>query len=204
MKYLKLFESLENIHEICKKYDIKNYTINSDGSIDVDGYVNLSFMNLTKLPIKFRKVIDNFFCSNNKLTSLEGAPIHVGGNFYCDKNRLTSLEGSPAHVGGYFSCYHNKVKSLEGGPYYVGGHFSFSNNNITSLEGVPSHIGGVFDCEYNPVYKVWKLFEDKSKIELFNDYDIIRGKDIVLDRLNDFLITIGKKPVKSVRGYNNI
>ena len=30
------------IEEICEKYNIRNYTINEDGSIDVDGYVNLS------------------------------------------------------------------------------------------------------------------------------------------------------------------
>ena len=33
MKYLKLFESFEEIDEICKKYNIKNYNINTDGSI---------------------------------------------------------------------------------------------------------------------------------------------------------------------------
>ncbi len=36
MKYLKLFESFEDIDEICKKYSIENYTINTDGSIDVN------------------------------------------------------------------------------------------------------------------------------------------------------------------------
>ncbi len=36
MRYLKLFESFEDIDEICRKYRIENYTINSDGSIDVN------------------------------------------------------------------------------------------------------------------------------------------------------------------------
>jgi len=40
----------KEIHKICKEYGIKNYTINTDGSIDVDGYVNLSKKRLTKLP----------------------------------------------------------------------------------------------------------------------------------------------------------
>ena len=51
---IKLFEQFNNeqeIHDICKKYNIENYTINSDGSIDVDGNVNLSKMNLTELPL---------------------------------------------------------------------------------------------------------------------------------------------------------
>ena len=36
-----------SIEEICKKYRIKNYTINDDGSIDVDGYVYLHGYGLT-------------------------------------------------------------------------------------------------------------------------------------------------------------
>ena len=35
----------QKIHDICKVYNINNYTINSDGSIDVDGNVNLSTVN---------------------------------------------------------------------------------------------------------------------------------------------------------------
>jgi hypothetical protein len=40
MRYLKLFESFENIDSICWKYNIKDYIINSDGSIDVYGHVD--------------------------------------------------------------------------------------------------------------------------------------------------------------------
>jgi len=39
MKYLKkyrLFENHDEIHKICKEYGIENYTINGDGSIDVE------------------------------------------------------------------------------------------------------------------------------------------------------------------------
>ena len=42
---IKLFEQFNNeqeIIEICKKYNIENYTINSDGSIDVNGGVTLT------------------------------------------------------------------------------------------------------------------------------------------------------------------
>ena len=204
MKYLKLFESLENIHEVCKEYNITNYTINSDGSIDVDGNVNLKDRKLTKLPLKFRNVSGYFYCNNNNLTSLEGSPTHVGSTFMCSYNNLTDLEGGPTHVGGNFYCGSNKLTSLEYGPSHVSGSFYCQYNNITSLEGFQTHVSGDFYCDNNPVYEIWKLFKDKSKVELFNDYDIIRGTDIVLDRLNDFLITISKKPVKSVRGYNNI
>ena len=65
MKHLKIFEDFEDIDSICKKYDITNYTINSDGTIDVDGIVNLYDKRLTKLPLKFGKVTGYFDCSSN-------------------------------------------------------------------------------------------------------------------------------------------
>ena len=34
--------SNEEIHQICQQYNIENYTINPDGSIDVEGNVDLS------------------------------------------------------------------------------------------------------------------------------------------------------------------
>lgn len=46
----------QEISDICKKYDIENYTINPDGSIDVNGNVNLSTFNLTELPLTFNYV----------------------------------------------------------------------------------------------------------------------------------------------------
>ncbi len=57
--------------------------------------------------------------------------------------------------------------------------------------------------------EVWKLFEDTTKIELLNDFDIFRDEEteepvIIMDRLNDFLLTIGKDTVKKVDKYKNI
>ena len=187
MKYLRLFESFENIDEICKKYRIENYTINSDGSIDVNGIVNLHNLGLEKLPIKFNKVNGYFYC-NNKLTSLEGSPVEVNGDFYCRNNYLTSFEYAPKIIRGSFSC---------------------SDNNIKTFEYFPSFVKGEFWRTYNPIYKVWNLFRDTTKIELLNDFDIFRDEDtdepaIIMDRLNDFLLTIGKDPVEKVKGYKNI
>ena len=112
MKHIKLFESFEDIESICKKYNITNYTINSDGSIDVDGNVNLSRKGLTKLPLKFGNVTGYFYCSDNQLTTLEGSPKEVGGGFYCNNNKLTSLKGGPAKLGGEFNCQLNQLPKL--------------------------------------------------------------------------------------------
>ena len=104
----------QEIHDICKKYEIKNYTINPDGSIDVEGSVYLFNMNLDKLPLKFNRVSGYFICSRNRLTSLEGCPKEVGETFYCSSNKLTSLQYSPEIVYGRFYCGDNPLESLDG------------------------------------------------------------------------------------------
>lgn len=119
MKHLRIYESFQSeakIKEICKKYGIENYTVNSDGLIDVNGGVDLRYLKLTKLPIKFGTVSGDFYCNSNKLTTLEGSPNHVGGDFYCADNKLTTLEGAPNHVGGNLDCTYNQHEypSIEG------------------------------------------------------------------------------------------
>ena len=188
MRYLKLFESFEDIDKICREYKIRNYTINSDGSIDVDGNVDLYDKGLTKLPLKFNKVNGDFNCSYNKLTSLEGSPVEVNGDFDCHNNNLTSFEYAPKIIRGTFNCQFNNIKSFE---YF------------------PKFVKGDFYCIGNRIYQVWDLFRDTTKIELLNDFDIFRDEDtnqpcIIMDRLNDFLLTIGEDPVKKVDRYKNI
>ena len=154
------------------EYGVKNYTINDDYTIDVDGYVNLVGKDLTELPeyIRFGVVkgdfncsgnglislrgcprevrLGNFLCNHNQLTSLEGVPKKVEKIFDCSNNKLTSLEGAPENVVGSFYCGSNKLTSLEGAPKKVGGHFGCSNNKLTSLKGAPKKTR-VFDCSHN-------------------------------------------------------
>ena len=99
---------------ICDKYGIQDWSINDDGLVDVDGSVNLEELELTRLPLKFGKVTDHFWCIDNYLTTLEGAPKRVGGNFSCSDNQLTTLEGAPKRVGGNFWCKNNPLTSLDG------------------------------------------------------------------------------------------
>jgi hypothetical protein len=107
-----LFESFNDIETTCKKYNIKNYTINPDGTVDVNGDVYLISRGSTKLPLKFGRVDGYFDCSYNQLTTLEGGPRSVGGDFYCGGNKLTTLEGGPREVGGYFDCSYNPIYSV--------------------------------------------------------------------------------------------
>jgi hypothetical protein len=180
MKYIrpyKIFESAspnfpttrEEVIQVCKRYDIKNYTINDDLSIDVDGNVNLTSNGLEYLPLKFNYVGGGFSCSNNRLKTLEGCPQTVGGNFYCNNNKLVSLEGCPQTVGGYFYCTNNKLKDLE---YF------------------PEVSGNVY-IKGNTVYLLIYTFIDNADIfmiEDFVDYEVVRNRDtVMLDRLQTFI-----------------
>ena len=145
--------------ELLKSCVKGTYTINDDGSIDVEGAVTLSSKKLTKIPFNFGKVSGNVYCHNNQLTSLKGSPNTVGGNFYCYSNQLTSLEGAPNTVGVCFSCSNNQLTTLEGAPNTVGSGFYCSSNKLTSLEGSPNTVGGSFDCSSNPNLPYSELFK---------------------------------------------
>jgi len=124
----------------------------STGLVDVDGDFYCSVSGLQNLMgVRFGRVSGNFDCSNNQLTSLEGAPQEVGKDFGCIFNQLTSLEGAPQKVGRDFYCTHNKLTSLEGAPQEVGEDFKCYDNKLTSLEGSPQEIVGNFFCFNNPL-----------------------------------------------------
>jgi hypothetical protein len=169
--FIKESKSRKEIEDICHKYFIYGYTINEDGSIDVEGNVELASKRLEKIPLNFRHVSGSFYCeSNRELSSLEGCPETVGGNFHCfytniktleggpktvgdyygaSNNKLISLEGGPNEVGGAFLCYKNELVSLVGGPKKVGGSYRCTDNKLTSLVGAPDYVGGTFRCDSN-------------------------------------------------------
>ena len=145
------------IDEICEKYEIENYTINDDGTIDVNGNVNLSSKGLTELPLVFNKVSGDFDCGVNKLTSLKGSPRWIGGGFYCDHNQLTSLEFSPDYVGGSFWCSNNQLTdnycdSEIGGDFY------------TSLKQDGLNKNGGVVINYNKWRKLYKRKQILNKL----------------------------------------
>ena len=204
---------MTEIHNLCKKYDINNYTINDDMSISVDGSVNLSYRNLKSIPIKFKEVGGYFYCYGNQLTSLKYCPETVGGDFYCDNNQLTSLRGCPRTVGGYFSCSNNQLTSLEYCPETVSGYFNCHYNQLTSLKYCPETVGGGFNCyrnqltnfdglpEFfeqsiylsgNPVNEIYELFnEDPRCIYWLREYDVIMDMTVVGYRLEEVFHTLG-------------
>ena len=95
-----------DIEAWCEEMKIRNYTINSNGEIDVKGDVDLRSRDFEELPYKFGRVNNMFslsMCLN--LTSLKNCPNYVGGNFSCSYcPQLDSLEGCPKKVKTHFYC----------------------------------------------------------------------------------------------------
>ena len=156
MKHVKLFEafSTPSLTEDQKVWLDKCTTgiwnLNSStGLVDVDGDFKCSSQGLKELKgVKFGKVSGNFYCYENQLTTLEGAPQTVNG-FYCYGNQLTTLEGAPQTVKGSFYCSENQLTTLEGAPQTVKWSFNCDGNQLTTLEGAPQTVGGGFNCERN-------------------------------------------------------
>ena len=217
----KIFESRmsdQDIHRICKGYDIKGYDINLDGSISVDGNVGLFHRYLEKIPLKFKEVSGYFYC-HDQLTSLEGCPEKVGGGFSCSYNQLTSLKGCPKEVGGSFYCHDNQLTSLKGCPEKVGGDFHCNHNQLTSLEGcpdakaiycdnnqitnfegIPEFWEGELSISNNPVDQIFQLFNrDVRCIDLINEFDVIQGDRVVKDRLEEVFSQLNMEIPKNIK-----
>ncbi len=158
-----------NIKYICGKYRIKNYTVNSDGSIDVDGNVYLDNRKLTKLPLKFNNVNGSFYCPYNKLTTLEGSPKSIMGSFDCSNNKLTNLKNSPKYVFGNFYCGGNLLKSLSDGPDKVDGNFYCKNNKLITNKSKTKLKGRFYttfleDGLFKENYNKWNIKQRRKSI----------------------------------------
>jgi hypothetical protein len=219
-KFKQYFGNTE-IDKICKKYKIKNYTINSDNSVDVDDNVKLRDKDLKSIPLNFNIINGYFDCGYNNLTSLKGCPVRVGSMFSCYGNKLTSLQHSPQYVeNGDFSCRSNKIESLQYCTELIRGGFSCSYNKLTSLEYHPT-VYGEFYCrnnqintfenfyyykedvyfDGNPIYDIYELFNDMKLIELANYYGFEWKGEIDLYKLDIFLKETNHEYKGSLREY---
>ncbi len=124
---------VNEIHDICDHYCIKKYTINGDGSIDVDGDVNLNRCGLTEIPLDFNKVSGLFYCGNNMITSLKGSPREVGKYFYCGGNNLTSLEYCPSIIREILYCNDNPLIFLNKAQIEVGTGFVCTDTKLPEI-----------------------------------------------------------------------
>jgi hypothetical protein len=109
----------------------------------------------------------------------------MNGVFYCYNNKLKSLQGAPSVVNGYFYCYNNKLTSLAGAPSVVKGDFYCADNNLTSLAGIHKIIKEIHETAYfddNPIKSnVLGLMRIKGLTKVYLD------NKQVMDILNKYL-----------------
>ena len=159
---------IEEIKRVCEFYNITDYDINSDGSIDVYQTVDLSFSELTELPLNFNLVNGNFNCMRNNLTSLRGCPKKVNGYFSCSYNNLTTLEHAPKKVFGDFYCYNNDLET------------NYCNVNLRGQFHTSTNESGlVIENDIALNYNTWLLKMKRKKIfEFLNEVYINSNNDI--------------------------
>lgn len=183
--------NFNEISSICDHYGISNYSINSDGSIDVDGDVDLRGIRfwdvfkirgkrnnwtLDRLPLSFRKVSGTFDCRYNNLEFLDGCPIEVGGDFFISDNRLKSLVGCPIMVR-RFLAGDNLITDLVGCPEVINGDFNVSGNrNLVSLKGGPRLVlkNGYYD------------FKDTGLVDPIGFLEVDGFKSVIYFKNNPF------------------
>lgn len=137
------------IINICKEFNITNYVINADKSLDVNENVNFNGRNLEELPLKFNRVVGDFDISFNQLQSLTGVPITVDGDFNISHNLIESLKYGPESVSGSYDCSFNKLGDLTGAPIIIHKDFICHHNKLTWLYGAPDEVVGDFDAHSN-------------------------------------------------------
>ncbi len=175
---IKLFEQFNNeqeIIDICTEYGIENYTINPDGSIDVDDSVGLVNKKLDKLPLNFNRVSGWFNCHNNNLTSLEGSPKEVGGDFICTHNKITTLKGSPILIWGYLDLESNPLSIIDSS-IEIKGKIYIDNTNLDWFKIKKIGLDKLrILFEHGVDYMIFKpdgTINDFRLQSLFNDFNI--------------------------------
>lgn len=163
MRYLKKFNESKELDLYRMEYGIiGTYVINSDGSVDVNGSVDLKNRDLTELPVKYGKVSGSFNCSYNKLTSLKGCP----------------------NTCKWIDCSVNNLYNL----YFVGettDGIEFSGNPIDEVFEVCDVV--VYDHveEDEDIDETIELH--KKFIKYMQEFRPIRGNQILLKRLKECL-----------------
>jgi len=202
MKYIQSYnESLLSVRkklidDVCKKYNIRNYNINDDLSVDVADDVDLVGRKMTKIPLKFGQIEGLFDCSHNKLTTLIGCPKIVGWEVIFDNNLLTHLDYYPERCM-LLSLNKNKITNL---------------NELSSIYTVENN---TLSYDDNPlelfIHKLEYIFTDLYENEIrerLDEFEVIKDINqidlISLNSLFDFYnIPFYEKEFKNIKGYVN-
>lgn len=188
LKHLELFENWgesesTKLSKFLRTYDIYNYKINDDGSIDIDGDCIITNMPYDTIPFKINKVDGDFKLMTSNVTSLKNSPTIIDGRCEIVSNPfLLSLDGISKEISDTISIENNhRIKNLIGLQDIVYKSFLCTRNiNLTSLEGCPRIINGNIDITNNNITNL-KFFPEYVK----NDCRVCRTRITNLTGLPD-------------------
>ncbi len=149
-------EQIKFLDKVCKGR--LNWTLNSEGKVDVAGNVDISQRGLTEIPVKFGKVDSHFNCNSNNLTTLKNCPDYVGGMFQCSDNNLTSLDFYPNKLNSNFWLFHLEHNNLT--DYFK----NIKEEDFTHWEKL--YWGDILD-EYPFLVNILKNYVDRDKLKTF-------------------------------------
>ena len=133
-----------SIREWLDKYEVKDYTINGDFTVSVNGPLALDNKGIEEIPVKFSEITGSIDVTTNRLKRIDWAPAKVNGDFDAWDNEIETLVGGPTEVEMTMDVDGNKLTDLHGSPKKVGGSFIVSKNNLKSLAGCPEVVGKYF------------------------------------------------------------
>lgn len=174
---------MRNIKEVLDQYNVVDYTINNDGSVNLTKDITFFKKNLDKIPFKISiapRVLDFSF---NNITSLEGSPKECNVVFYA-MNNISDLTGVPV-VSKLLSLSNNKLEKLNFPKGFKTDELLLNHNNIYELTGIPSDFSGKIFLNQNPIATCFKTNDGKD-VHVFNSLKIIKDKKVNLKRLKYF------------------
>ncbi len=167
--YRKTFSTRAQISNWLHKCGIKEYSIDEEMRVSVEGHL----------------LLEGFNCSHNQLTSLVGGPVDIDGYYSCTHNLLKTLEGAPLKAD-HFMCYENPLKDFQHCPKFIKDTFQASGKELVSLEYLPKEVGEnvmLYNCHHIPEANGHHSLEQMQEIEVLRTRRLLQSElDIVARR----------------------
>tara|TARA_Y100000389_G_scaffold127220_1_gene124559 strand:- start:1053 stop:1643 length:591 start_codon:yes stop_codon:yes gene_type:complete len=195
---------MKNIEEVLDQYNVVDYSINNDGSVNLTKDITFFKKNLDKIPFNISKAPRVLDFSFNNISSLEGSPEECDTIFYA-MNNISDLTGVTI-TSRLLSLSNNKIEKINFPKEFKTNELLLNHNNIYELTGIPINFNGKIFLNHNPIATCFKTTDGKD-VHVFNSLKIIKDKKVNLKRLkyfNDIIKNDKPIDVEEIKKYYEI
>ena len=195
---------MKNIKEVLDQYNVVDYSINNDGSVNLTKDITFFKKNLDKIPFNISKAPRILDFSFNNISSLEGSPEECDTIFYA-MNNISDLKGITI-TSRLLSLSNNKIEKLNFPKEFKTDELLLNHNNIYELTGIPINFNGKILLNHNPISTCFKTTDGKD-VHVFNSLKIIKDKKVNLKRLkyyNDIIKNDKPIDLEEIKKYYEI